>query len=423
MKFPHLNKANINSTNTRIRKTVFIIGILLTIMPLLIFKYSGFMYSNINLLFSLLSFKAITISSFTLPLGISFYTFSCLAYIIDTYQNKLENIDNIFIYATGISFFPVITAGPIEREQHLLSQFTAPKPFDYEVAQNGARQIIWGLFKKTVIADNLSFYVNNIYNNLPEYHGFALLTVSLFFTLEIYCDFSGYSDIAIGIAKLFNIAVSDNFKTPYFSYSIQEFWRNWHITLSTWFRDYIYIPCGGSHCSKIGKYRNTLLTFLLSGLWHGANWTFIIWGFLHGCGLIFEDFFNFKKIPNNRFILLFRIFVTFCFSNILWIFFRANTLQDSIYVLINMLSGLRHPVTYLLEGISELNINRYILIEFIFILIIFLIREYILFHFSSVKHKCSFSSKIQWCMYILLLFLIAQCSYKGSGVQFVYAHF
>ena len=289
---------NITSDSlNRFHKVLFMLIIIIELSPLIFYKYLSFFLQTFC---NLLSFSyQHSNSNFILPVGLSFYTFSCIAYISDIYNKKTQHINNYFLFAAALSFFPIITAGPISRIQSIIPQIREKNDFDYDISMEGARQIIWGLFKKLVIADTFAYYVNFIYANILAYSGFSLLAASLLFTFEIYCDFSGYSDIAVGLGKLFNIKVIDNFSLPYFSSSFQGFWRKWHISLSTWFRDYVYIPLGGNRCPKICKYRNILITFILSGLWHGANWTFILWGFCHGLLLVIEDLFPHKRNSNT----------------------------------------------------------------------------------------------------------------------------
>lgn len=246
------------------------------------FKYYNFFVENFIEAFTFFGFEIKTgLLNIILPVGISFYTFQTLSYTIDVYRRKLEPTRDFISFSAFVSFFPQLVAGPIERATHLLSQFYRKREFDYGLAVDGLRQILWGLFKKVVIADNCAEYANIIFNNYEDYSGSSLLLGAFFFAFQIYGDFSGYSDIAIGISRLFGFDLMKNFAFPYFSRDIAEFWRRWHISLSTWFRDYLYIPLGGSHGGTWMKVRNTFIIFLVSGFWHGANWTFILWGALN----------------------------------------------------------------------------------------------------------------------------------------------
>ena len=258
------------------RRIILIIGILISLSLLFVFKYFNFIALSINgVLESFRREARIPLLEVILPVGISFYTFQTMSYVVDVYRGKVSAEKNLGIYATFVSFFPQLVAGPIERTSNLLPQIKRNHYFEYSKAVYGMRLMLWGYFKKLVIADNLSPFVERVFNDPYSYNGFALLLSTIFFTFQIYCDFSGYSDIAIGTAKLFGIDLMTNFKSPYYSTSIKEFWSRWHISLSTWFKDYVYIPLGGNRVSKLRNYFNYLITFLISGLWHGANWTFV----------------------------------------------------------------------------------------------------------------------------------------------------
>ena len=264
------------------RKTLLWISIVTNIGFLGFFKYYNFFVDSFVTAFSFFG-KSISVNSLDiiLPVGISFYTFQTLSYTIDVYKRKLEPAKDIISFLAFVSFFPQLVAGPIERATNLLPQFYKKRVFEYDKAVDGMRQMLWGLFKKVVIADNCAEYANAIFNNYTDFSGSTLVLGAIFFTFQIYCDFSGYSDMAIGMSRLFGFNLMKNFAFPYFSRDIAEFWRRWHISLSTWFRDYLYIPLGGSKGSLLTIVRNTFIIFLVSGFWHGANWTFIIWGFLN----------------------------------------------------------------------------------------------------------------------------------------------
>jgi D-alanyl-lipoteichoic acid acyltransferase DltB (MBOAT superfamily) len=264
------------------RRILLWISILVNILFLGFFKYYNFFIDNFVSAFSFFGMKInIRHLNIILPVGISFYTFQTMSYSIDIYKKKLEPTNDFIAFAAFVSFFPQLVAGPIERATQLLPQFYSKRVFEYNKAVDGCKQILWGFFKKIVIADNCAVYANMIFNNYQEYSGSTLVLGALFFTFQIYGDFSGYSDIAIGASRLFGINLMQNFAYPYFSRDIAEFWRRWHISLSTWFRDYVYIPLGGSRHGKLTAIRNTFIIFVLSGFWHGANWTFVIWGFLN----------------------------------------------------------------------------------------------------------------------------------------------
>ena len=331
------------------RKLLLWTSILVNLGFLGFFKYYNFFVSNFVDAFT---FFGINISAnsldIILPVGISFYTFQTMSYTLDVYKRKLEPTNNFIAFAAFVSFFPQLVAGPIERAKNLLPQFYKKRNFDYENAADGMRQILWGLFKKIVIADNCAVFANQIFNNSSDMNGSTLVLGAIFFTFQIYGDFSGYSDIAIGTSRLFGFNLKQNFAFPYFSRDIAEFWRRWHISLSTWFRDYLYIPLGGSRGSSWMKIRNTFIIFLISGFWHGANWTFIAWGALNAI-----YFLPLLLSNNNRnhlntvaegrmaprlkeigFMLL-----TFGLTVFAWIFFRAENMTHAFTYISEMLSS------------------------------------------------------------------------------------
>ena len=321
---------------------------------LFVFKYFNF---TLDLL-AALGLPKIPRLDVLLPVGISFYTFQTLSYVIDVYRGKVRAEKNLGVYATFVSFFPQLVAGPIERSSNLLPQITSPKRFDEKNAAYGLRLILWGLYKKMVIADNLAVFVDRVYGNVEAFTGFSLLLVILFFPFQIYCDFSGYSDIARGSAKLLGIDLMENFKSPYFSSSIREFWSRWHISLSTWFRDYVYIPLGGSRVSKFRTVLNNLITFLVSGLWHGANVTFLVWGGIHGAGQVCENALGGKKRQPGRLRRILGVPCVFLFVTVAWVFFRAASLGDAVYVLGHVPAGLGEGLSdYIASGTEALLLN------------------------------------------------------------------
>ena len=272
-------------------------------------------------------------SDFLLPVGISFYTFQCIGYIIDVYRKDIKPEKNLITYALFVSFFPQLVAGPIERAKNLLPQFHTQHTFDGDSFIDGLKMIIWGFFMKLCIAGNVAPYVDAVYNNVPNHNGTSFLLATFFFTFQIFCDFGGYSLIAIGTSKCLGFKLMQNFNHPYLSLSVKEFWRRWHISLSSWFSDYVYIPLGGSRCSKVKHYRNLMITMLTSGLWHGANWTFVCWGGLHGLYLICNSYYS--KLTKKRVIApkIVRIVFTFSFISLAWIFFRANSITDALTII------------------------------------------------------------------------------------------
>lgn len=318
----------VNSKFWLVANIVLNLGILAT------FKYYDFFVSEFGALFGI-STESLLLR-IILPVGISFYTFQALSYSIDVYRGNIKPTKDIIAFFAFISFFPQLVAGPIERATNLLPQFLQKRTFDYEQGVDGMRQILWGLFKKIVIADNCAIYVNQVWETYDTQSGSTLLLAAVLFTFQIYGDFSGYSDIAIGTAKLFGIKLMRNFNNPYFSRDIAEFWRRWHISLTTWFRDYVYIPLGGSRVSKVKIVRNTFVIFLLSGIWHGANWTFLAWGAFHAAlflPLILLG--KNRKYTNNDVTWrdIPKMLLTFGVVVIGWILFRAETIGQAWEIL------------------------------------------------------------------------------------------
>lgn len=336
----------IENSEGKKRKYYLIASILSTCFSLFIFKYFNFFAGNLNNFAQFLHWNySVKYLQIILPVGLSFHTFQSLSYVIEVYKKNQKAERHFGIYALYVMFFPQLVAGPIERPQNLLWQFYQKHNFDSQRVADGLKLMALGFFKKTVVADRLALFVNEVYNNLQNYHGISLGIATVFFAFQIYYDFSGYSDIAIGSAKIMGFDLKQNFNRPYFSRSISEFWQKWHISLSSWFRDYIYIPLGGSH-EKFYKWCfNIFLTFLLSGLWHGANWTFIIWGALHGFYYIFgkitlkirlklSSAIGLVKIPFlYKYIQILTTFFLVCFG---WIFFRAQNLNSAFYVIKNL---------------------------------------------------------------------------------------
>ncbi len=332
------------------KKFYLIVSIISTAAILFIFKYFNFFNANFNALSEFLHWNySLTALKIILPIGLSFHTFQSLSYVIEVYRGKQKAERNLITYSLYVMFFPQLVAGPIERPQNLLHQFYESHVFDYQRFADGLGLMLWGFFKKIVIADNAAGLVNVVYDNPANFTGIHFILATVLFAFQIYCDFSGYSDIAIGSAKTLGFDLMKNFDRPYSAKSIAEFWRRWHISLSTWFMDYVYIPVGGNRLGKFKTYRNLLIVFMVSGLWHGANWTFVLWGALHGAYLIIGKMtesvrrvvVNLTRI--NRFpnVLDFmRMSAVFLLVNIAWIFFRANSIGDGWLIFTNLTTGL-----------------------------------------------------------------------------------
>lgn len=331
------------------RKLLLWVSILSTCTVLFIFKYFGFFTGSFVGLADLLGWHLTRpVLHIILPIGLSFHTFQSLSYVIEVYRSRQKAETNFIVYATYVMFFPQLVAGPIERPQNLLHQFRERHDFDYTHVTAGLKRMAWGFFKKLVVADRLSLYVNDVYAAPRNFNGLQLTIATFFFAYQIYCDFSGYSDIAIGAAQVLGFRLMENFRTPYYSKSITEFWRRWHISLSTWFKDYVYIPLGGNRVVKSRHIANLLITFVLSGLWHGANWTFVAWGALNGVYLVAgwlthdwrDRFFGFLGVtPESRLRQWSMWLTTFLLTCGAWIVFRARNMADAGYVFAHLGRG------------------------------------------------------------------------------------
>lgn len=410
------------ASSIKIKKIWFWLSIIINLGFLGVFKYYNFFASSFA---AGLSFFGLKVNPGTLdvilPVGISFYTFHGLSYVIDIYYDKIKPEKNFVDYSVFVSFFPLLVAGPIERATHLLPQIKKERQFDYTKAVDGLKQILWGLFKKVVIADQCAEYANLIFSHSADYSGSTLVVGAVFFTVQIYCDFSGYSDMALGTARLFGIELLRNFAFPYFSRDVAEFWRRWHISLSSWFRDYLYIPLGGSKCGTLQKIRNTFIIFLVSGFWHGANWTFIVWGLLNALFIMPSILFKTNRnnldivaqgryLPNLREIV--SILATFCLTVLAWIFFRAESLDHAFGYLSGMFSS------SVFKGLSiEIPKNLYLIIVFFFIIEWFgRQQKYAIENLRLNQYKL-----VRWSFYYAIVAAIFY--YAGSEQQFIYFQF
>lgn len=397
-------------------------SIIINLLILGIFKYYNFFKENLELLFQAFGIQLDWVTlDILLPVGISFYTFQALSYTIDIYRKKLDPTHDIVAFFAFISFFPQLVAGPIERATNLLPQFYKSRQFDYTKAVDGLRQILWGLFKKMVVADNCALYVNRVFADYTACDGPTLFFGALFFTFQIYGDFSGYSDIAIGTARLFGFSLMRNFNFPYFSRDIAEFWRRWHISLTTWFRDYIYIPLGGSREGKWKSVRNTFIIFLVSGFWHGANWTFITWGAYHATlflplllsgknrkylGIVAEG----KYLPSLKESC--QMILTFLLVVFGWIIFRADNVGDAWHYIYNMIATWQWALPEIHKK-AALGIVILLCVEW----------------FQREKqHGLQITGNgllrfrlIRWALYIILICLIIHIS--GMQADFIYFQF
>lgn len=420
------------------RKYFLILSIVVNIGFLCYFKYYNFFIDNVNQLFGLTGAEKLDYLNIVLPIGLSFHTFQALSYTIEVYRGKFKAERHFGLYALYVMFYPQLVAGPIERPQNVLPQFHLEMKFSQQNLVAGLQGMLWGLFKKVVIADRLAMFTDPVFNQPEDYPALTLIVAVVFFSFQIYCDFSGYSDIALGAARTMGFRLMKNFDMPYFSGSISEFWKRWHISLSTWFRDYIYISLGGNRVGIPRWYFNLLFVFLVSGLWHGANWTFIVWGGLHGIYLVLavirdqylikqkeEDIGVFRKYARQAV----NVFFTFVLVAFAWIFFRANSLEDAFYIIekIGVASLGFIQSTFQYQGVfdsirfvSPVYSYEFILsIFFTFLLIAIeaIHRKYNVIHWLGIMPR-----PLRWMFYYLLIFFILFFGITDNR-EFIYFQF
>ena len=327
------------------RKRLVWLFVLLGILPLLVFKYYNFLNDSISVGLACFGLQfALPGLNWAIPVGISFFTFQAVGYMLDVYHGRVKAEKNILDYVLFVSFFPQVMSGPISKVNELLPQIKNPHTFNYEQGKQGLKHLLWGMFIKLVIADRLGLFVDTVYANYIYYSGATCFVASIFYTLQIYCDFAGYSLIAIGIARTLGFNLINNFKRPYFATSITDFWRRWHISLTRWLTQQIYIPLGGSHCSKPRTYWNIFVTFMVSGIWHGANWTFVVWGCMHGIFQIVEKALGWQKYEGKNWaVKSVRIIITFLLVNFAWVFFRMPIIGDAFVMIRRMFTDAGVP--------------------------------------------------------------------------------
>lgn len=418
------------------KKSILVICLFIDFGILFMFKYFNFAVNSIYSVMGLLGFHYnVPEFDIILPMGISFYTFQAAAYTIDVYRKDVKPVKSYVVFSLFITFFPQLVAGPIERSKNLIKQFYVKHRFRMENILTGLEIMLWGYFKKVVIADRISVAVNTVFNNCHSYSGLYFFVAMILFTFQIYCDFSGYSDIAKGSARVLGFELMTNFDRPFLSRNVKEFWRRWHISLSTWFMDYVYIPLGGNRCSRIKKYRNLFTTFLVSGLWHGANWTFIIWGALHGVFQIIGDmtrgirgrishalhfdtgFFGFISAVCS-------IFITFMLVAAAFVFFRANTVQDAFYIFSHMLWDFRKWTTaqYLYEVFTNFGLNIFELKVSVIAIAVLMVTEILGGkHVNETLKSWGFVPEILFYSFILVFILTAGVFYNAG--EFIYFQF
>ncbi len=420
------------------RKVYLVISIISTCLVLFVFKYFNFFNTNFSKLADLIGWNyPVENLSIILPIGLSFHTFQSLSYVIEVYRGNQKAEKHFGIYSLYVMFFPQLVAGPIERPQNLLHQFYEKHHFDYVRVTDGLKLMLWGLFKKVVIADRLAVVVDTIYGSPSDFSGIAYITATVFFAFQIYCDFSGYSDMAIGSAQVLGFKLMDNFNRPYFSKSVSEFWKRWHISLSSWFRDYLYIPLGGNRVAVPRMYVNLMLTFVLSGLWHGANWTYIVWGALNGVLIvgsvatrdIRERWVHTIGLdPHPRIHRYLSILITFTLICFTWIFFRANNMSDAFLILKGIGEVFSQIITFDLSFLKEIkDIESWGLskIQFVIALLMIALMEciHMVQRHSTIRHMLRDLPLWQrWTIYYVLIFTVL-VFWQENDRQFIYFQF
>ncbi len=417
------------------RKGIMVAGVVILVLLLGFFKYTGFMLDTVKSLLAFLGLEqAGPVVSIALPVGISFYVFQAIGYIVDCYKGKIKVEKDYIKLALFVSFFPSVMSGPIERAGNMLPQFSEPRKFSYDGMRDGLLLMLWGYFQKIIIADRLSVIVNSIYDSYESYPGTLLFIATVFYTFEIYCDFAGYSNIAVGVSGIMGIDIMQNFRQPYLAASIPEFWRKWHISLSTWLRDYLYIPLGGNRKGYGRKLLNIMIVFAVSGLWHGAAWTFVVWGLLHGLYQVIgsvlgpsrDKLVEALKIDRQSFShILLKILVTFMLVNIGWVFFRAPSFGVAAHVLVHMWK----PTLWVLTdgtlftlGLSAADVRLLILSLVALIVVDILNARGIVIRDLLTKQSLWF----RWVVYIAAFIFVVTCGIWGPGydaASFIYSSF
>lgn len=407
---------NVNSKNRR--KRLVWLFTLLGLLPLLVFKYYDFINNSISEGLAAIGLQIrLPGLNWAIPIGISFYTFQAVGYMLDVYHGRIKAEKNLADYLLFVSFFPSILSGPINKASLVLPQIKSLRPyFDYGLAVKGLQMLLWGMFMKVVVADRVGLYVDTVLPSYMNYNGITCFAASIFYTIQIYSDFAGYSLMAIGVGELLGFKLTENFRRPYFAVSVTDFWHRWHISLSTWLKDYVYIPMGGSRCAKSRNYWNIFVTFLVSGIWHGANWTFIVWGCLHGICQIIEKALGLQKLKTgNGWVKALRIIITFIIVDFAWIFFRMPTLGDAIGVVRRILD-FNQPCTL---DVGSRHIFALMILGTILLFLKDLKDEFtpMRFKFFESEYKI-----IRWFSYVAIITLILLTGVFDAG-QFIYANF
>ena len=398
------------------RKRLVCCFALLALLPLLVFKYYNFLNESLSVGLATVGLQfSMPGLNWAVPVGISFFTFQAVGYMLDVYHGRVNTEKNLLDYTLFVSFFPQVTSGPISTAEELMPQIKATHTFDYEQGKQGLKQLLWGMFIKLVVADRLGLFVDTVYANYVHYSGATCFVASVFYTLQIYCDFAGYSLMAIGIAKTLGFNLTDNFRRPYLAVSITDFWKRWHISLTRWLTRQVYIPLGGSRCNKARTYWNIMVTFLVSGIWHGANWTFIFWGVIHGAFQIVEKALGWQKYEGKSWgVRIVRIGFCFLLVNFAWVFFRMSSIEDAFSVIAKMLTNFGAIQTSAFGGITNLALS---MIGITILTCKDVKDEYLSRYFLWLQKPL-----LRWSIYVFLFAFIIAFGVLDSG-QFIYVNF
>lgn len=409
----YLSARVIANRNAYGKRNYIIIATILSLLPLGIFKYYNFLTENVNDLFNSFGISlGLPGLNWAVPLGISFFSFQAVGYLFDVYYLRIKAENNWWNYMLFVGFFPQIASGPISKAKVLLPQIKSERTFDYTKCVQGLRWLLWGFFLKTFVADRLGLYVDTVFNNYEYQTGSSCLIASFLYAFQIYADFAGYSLMAIGVGAVMGFDLVNNFRRPYLSVSVTDFWRRWHISLSTWLKDYVYIPLGGNRCSKARNYFNILVTFLVSGIWHGANWTFILWGGLHGVFQVIEKALKLQKYEAHDFMRIVRILVTFILVTFAWIFFRMPTIDDAKNVVFKIFTDLQSSIY---TGTRTDTLLTVIAVSVV--IIKDWTEEFTSFSLFHNKYAC-----VRWTSYMVVLFAILFFGVLDAST-FIYASF
>lgn len=398
-------------------KAVLTAGVVLALLPLALFKYYNFINDTVNDALTLLRMNfQLEGLNWAIPIGISFFTFQALGYLWDVYYKRQPAERDFLTYALFVSFFPSILSGPINKASLVIPQLKKLRPyFDYGKAVAGLKMMLWGMFMKVVVADRVALYVDTVLPNYANYTGTSCFVASLLYTIQIYTDFAGYSLMAIGVGKVLGFELTENFRRPYFAFSVTDFWRRWHISLSTWLKDYVYIPLGGSRCSKTRNYWNIFVTFLVSGIWHGANWTFIVWGCMHGFSQIIEKMLGQQKCEYGWFGKTVKIIITFLLVNFAWIFFRMPTLSDACGVIARIFDPSLPMKVYM----NSFTTSAFIAFGLVMLFVKDFSDEFFPDKFQLFENKRKI---VRWASFLLVMVSILLAG-VFSADQFIYANF